>query len=75
MLAFLTSNFRIEQAQQVAARTVKLFDRLSSSDGAFDAAFLANNASAAAAFDCVVRVTLPAAADAALTTADGPAWR
>lgn len=64
-----------QQAQQAAARTVKLLDNLASSDDAFDAAFLVNHASAAAAFDCVVRVTLPAAADAALATSDAPAWR
>ena len=63
------------QAQRAAARTVKLLDTLGTSDGAFDAAFLANHASAAVAFDCVVRVTLPAAADAAITAADAPAWR
>jgi hypothetical protein len=63
------------QAQRAAARTVKLLDTLGSSDNAFDAAFLANHASPAVAFDCVVHVTLPAAADAAITTADAPAWR
>jgi hypothetical protein len=74
-MAVLMGSLCNEQAQKVAALTVKLLDRLSSSDNAFDAAFLANHASAAAAFDCVVRVTLPAAANAALTTADAPAWR
>ena len=63
------------QAQRAAARTVKLLDTLGTSDSAFDAAFLANHASAAVSFDCVVRVTLPAAADAAITAADAPAWR
>lgn len=65
----------LKQAQQAAARTVKLLDGLASSEDAFDAAFLANHASAATPFDCVVHVALPAAADAALATADTPAWR
>jgi hypothetical protein len=71
----MTGGLCNEQAQRAAARTVKLLDLLSSSDDAFDAAFLANHASVAAAFDCVVRVTLRAAVDAELTTADMPAWR
>lgn len=59
----------------MASCTVKLLDSLSSSDDAFDAAFLAKCASPAIAFDCVVRVSLPSAGDAALSTADLPTWR
>ena len=74
-LLLLTGKLYDVQAQRAAARTVKLLDTLGTSEGAFDAAFLANHTSAAVAFDCVVRVTLPAAADAAITAADAPAWR
>jgi len=53
---------------------VRLLDSMSASEDAFDAAFLAHHGPAIA-FDCIVRVTLPAPGEAALTSSDEPSWR